>query len=67
MFSAVRKPQSGHAAKERGLKREERKCTEYDSEEVENVKHFLMRCKALNKEREELKEKKKKVVTGFDE
>ena len=31
------------------------------------MKHFLMRCKALNKEREGLKEKKKKVVTGFDE
>ena len=50
----------------RGLK-EERKCTECDSGEVEDVKHFLMRCKALNREREELMEKMKKVVTGLDE
>ena len=28
----------------RGLKREERKCTECDSGEVENAEHFLMRC-----------------------
>ena len=32
-----------------------------------DVKHFLMRCKALNRERKELMEKKKKVVTGLDE
>ena len=38
----------------RGLKREARKCTECDSGEVENVKHFLMRCRAWNGEREEL-------------
>ena len=31
------------------------------------MKHFLMRCKAWNGEREELMEKMKKVVTGFDE
>ena len=31
------------------------------------MKHFLMRCKAWNREREELKEKMKKVVTGFDD
>ena len=37
------------------------------SGEVEDVKHFLMRYKALNREREELMEKMKKVVTGFDE
>ena len=30
----------------RGLKRKESKCTECDSGEVEDVKHFLMRCKA---------------------
>ena len=48
----------------RGLKRE-RKCTECDSEEVENVKCLLMKCKAWNGEREELVEKMKKVVTGF--
>ena len=29
--------------------------------------HFLMRFKAWNGEREELMEKIKKVVTGFDE
>ena len=51
----------------RGLKREERKCTECDSGEVEDVKHFLLRCKALSREREELMEKMKKVVTGLDE
>ena len=34
----------------RGLKREERKCTECDSGEVEDVKHFLLRCKAWNGE-----------------
>ena len=45
----------------RGLKGEERKCTECDNGEVEDVKHFLMRCKALNREREELMEKMKKV------
>ena len=31
------------------------------------MKHFLMRCKAWNREREELMEKMKKVVIGFDE
>ena len=31
------------------------------------MKHFLMRCKALSREREELMEKMKKVVTGLDE
>ena len=51
----------------RGLKREERKCTECDSGEMEDVKHFQIRCKALNREREELMEKMKKVVTGLDE
>ena len=30
----------------RSLKRKESKCTECDSGEVEDVKHFLMRCKA---------------------
>ena len=50
-----------------GLKTEERKCTECDSGEMEDVKHFLMRCKTWNGEREELKEKMKKVVTGFAE
>ena len=51
----------------RVLKREERKCADCDSGEVEDVKHFLMRCKAWNREREELVGKMKKVVTGFDE
>ena len=45
----------------------ERKFTEFDSVEVEDVKHLLMRCKAWNGEREELMEKMKKVVTGLDE
>ena len=51
----------------RGLRREERKCAECDSGEVEDVKHFLMRCKAWNREREELMEKMSKLVAGFDE
>ena len=29
----------------RGLRREERKCAECDSGEVEDVKHFLMRVR----------------------
>ena len=33
------------------LKREERKCTECDSGEGEDVKDFLMRCYAWNGER----------------
>ena len=33
------------------LKREERKCTECDSGEGEEVKDFLMRCYAWNRER----------------
>ena len=49
----------------RGLKREERKCTECDSGGVEDVKHFQMRCKALNREREEFMEKMKKVVQDW--
>ena len=55
------------AGRWRGLKREEKKCTEGDSGKVEDVKHFLMRCKAWNREREELIEKMKKVATGLDE
>ena len=53
----------------RGLKREERRYTECDSGEVENVKHFLMRWKASASERREggVNGKLKKVVTGFDE
>ena len=31
------------------------------------TEHFVMRCKALSREREELMEKMKKVVTGLDE
>ena len=49
------------------MKREERKCTECDSGEVEDVKYFLMRCKAWNGEREELMEKMEKAVTRLDE
>ena len=51
----------------RGLRREERKCAECGCGEVEDVKHFLMRCKAWNREREELMEKMRKLVAGFDE
>ena len=49
------------------VKREERKCTECDSGEVEDVKHFLMICEVLNTEREKLITKMKKIVTGLDE
>ena len=35
----------GGGGEMRGLKREERKCTECDSREVENAKHFLKRCR----------------------
>ena len=36
----------------------QRKCTECDSGEVEGVKHFLLRCKAWNRERKEFMEHK---------
>ena len=49
------------------MKRKKRKCTECDSGKVEDVRHFLIRCKALNREKEELMEKMTKVVTGLDE
>ena len=49
------------------MEKEERKCTECDIVEVEDLKHFLMRCKAWNGEREELMKKMKKVVTRLDE
>ena len=53
----------------RGLKREDRKCAECGSGEVEDVKHFLMRCEAYawDRERKELMEKVKSLVAGFDE
>ena len=51
----------------RGLRREERKCTECGSGEVEDVMHFLIIYKAWNGERKALMEKMKKVVTGFVE
>ena len=51
----------------RGLRREDRKCAECGSGEVEDVKHFLMRCEAWDREREELMEKMKSLVAGFDE
>ena len=49
------------------MRREDRKCAECGSGEVEAVKHFVMRCEALDKEREELMEKMKSLVAGFDE
>ena len=57
----------GEVGRWRGLRREKRKCAVCDSGELENVKHFLMRCKAWNREREELMEKMRKLVAGFDE
>ena len=37
----------------RGLRREDRKCAECGSGEVEDVKHLLMRCEAWNRERKD--------------
>ena len=34
---------------------------------MEDVKHFLMRCEEWDREREELMEKVKSLVAGFDE
>ena len=42
-------------------------CKECGNGEVEDIEHFVTRCKALNREREELMEEMKKVVTGVDE
>ena len=44
------------------MRREDRKCAECDSGEVEDVKHFLMRCEAWDRERKELMEKMKSIV-----
>ena len=49
------------------MRREDRVCKECENREVEDIEHFVMRCKALNEEREELMEKMMKVVTGLDE
>ena len=51
----------------RGLRREDRKCAECGSGEVEDVNHFLMRCEAWDRERKELMRKMKSLVAGFDE
>ena len=51
----------------RGLRREDRKCAECGSGEVEDVKHFLMRCEAWDGERKELMGKMKSLVAGCDE
>ena len=51
----------------RGLRREDRKCAECGSGKVEDVKHFVMRCEAWDREREELMEKMKSLVAGCDE
>ena len=48
----------------RGLRREDRKCVECGSREVEDVKHFLMRCEAWDRERKELMDKMKSLVAG---
>ena len=44
----------------RVLKRKEKKCSDCDGGEMEDVKHFLMRCKEWNREREELMDKMKR-------
>ena len=54
-------------ARWKGLRREDRKCTECGSGEVEDVQHFLIRCEAWNRERKKLMEKMKSLVAGFDE
>ena len=51
----------------RGLKKEDKKCAECCSGEVEDVKHILMRFEAWDRERKELIEKMKSLVGGFDE
>ena len=50
----------------KGLSREDRKCAECGSGEVEVVEHFLMRCEAWDRERLELMEKMKSLVARFD-
>ena len=50
-----------------GLRREDKACKECGNGEVEDTEHFVRSCKALNREREELMKKMKKVVTGLDE
>ena len=50
----------------RGLRREDRKCAECGSIEVEDVKHFLVRCEAWDRERKELMEKMKSLIAGFE-
>ena len=49
------------------MRREDRVCKECGNGDMEDTEHFVMRCKALNREREKLMEKMKKVVTGLDE
>ena len=50
-----------------GSRREDKVCKECGNGEVEDTEHFVMSCKALNREREELMKKMKTVVTGLDE
>ena len=47
--------------------REDRKCADCGSGEVVDVKNSLMRCEAWDREEEELMEKLKSLVAGFDE
>ena len=49
------------------MRREDRKCAECGSGEVEDVKHFFKRCEAWDRERKELMEKMKSLVAAFDE
>ena len=49
------------------MRREDRKCAECGSGEVEDVKHFVMRYEAWDREWEELMEKMTSLVAGFDE
>ena len=48
----------------KGLRREYRKCVESGSREMEDVKHFLTRCRAWDRERKELMDKMKSLVAG---
>ena len=50
-----------------GLEKEYSICGQYGLREVENVKHFVLRCDGLVREREVLMKKMAELTTGFEE
>ena len=50
-----------------GLKREDRVCGQSGLREVENVKHFVLRCDGLVREREVLMMRMADVTARFEE